>query len=247
MTKMVGVVKEIYRYPVKGMGGEMLQKGGLGWHGIEGDRNFAFIQDDASSGRPWLTGRSKADLIRYQARYAEEWSRSAPVEVDGPDGQQYALDDEVLRAEIGGLFDIEAQLLKLTIGCFDAMQVSLISTSTLAALSAEVGIDLDVRRFRPNILFEPVDGAAFVEDGWLGRDLMFGNPDNNPADGPARLRVHRQNVRCVMITLDPETAVASPQVLKTVAQQHNAKTGVYAATEQPGEIKVGDQIWLGET
>jgi MOSC domain-containing protein YiiM len=47
-----------------------------------------------------------------------------------------------------------------------------------------------------------------------------------------------------MITLDPDTAEKTPAVLKTVAQAHEGKAGVYAATLVEGTIRQGDPVEL---
>ena len=41
MSHQVGIVKALYRYPVKSMGGEALDEAQLGWHGVDGDRRLA--------------------------------------------------------------------------------------------------------------------------------------------------------------------------------------------------------------
>ncbi|MFI5253364.1 MAG: MOSC N-terminal beta barrel domain-containing protein [Bacteroidota bacterium] len=63
----VGVIKSIYRYPVKSMAGEELPSAELGWHGIERDRRFAFMRTGNMSGFPWLTASKMPELIRYKA------------------------------------------------------------------------------------------------------------------------------------------------------------------------------------
>ena len=40
----VGVVKQLYRFPVKSMRGEALEAANVYWHGLDGDRRYAFVQ-----------------------------------------------------------------------------------------------------------------------------------------------------------------------------------------------------------
>ena len=47
-----------------------------------------------------------------------------------------------------------------------------------------------------------------------------------------------------MITLNPETAEKSPGVLKTVAQKHEGKAGLYAAVLTEGMVRKGDPVEL---
>ena len=56
MLMEIGHVAEIFRYPVKSMGGERLDAADLGWHGLDGDRRLAFrrmdINNDDRNGFP---------------------------------------------------------------------------------------------------------------------------------------------------------------------------------------------------
>jgi MOSC domain-containing protein YiiM len=45
-----------------------------------------------------------------------------------------------------------------------------------------------------------------------------------------------------MITLDPDTALPSPEVLRKVAQSHDGMAGVYGAILVEGTLRVGDPV-----
>jgi uncharacterized protein len=47
-----------------------------------------------------------------------------------------------------------------------------------------------------------------------------------------------------MITLDPDTAVARPEVLRVVAHQHGGNAGLYGAVLVEGVVRTGDDITL---
>ncbi len=47
-----------------------------------------------------------------------------------------------------------------------------------------------------------------------------------------------------MITLDPDTGQASPEVLQTVANAHQGRVGVYGAGVVEGTVRPGDEITL---
>jgi uncharacterized protein YcbX len=65
MPVKIGEVEGLYRYPVKSMAGERLDVTELGWHGLDGDRRFAFRRADDRSGFPWLTASKLPDLILF--------------------------------------------------------------------------------------------------------------------------------------------------------------------------------------
>lgn len=74
----IGVVTTLYRFPVKSMRGEQVDEVELRWHGIAGDRRFAFARSDDPSGFPWLTGRQVPDMLRYTPHFTDPSSPRPP-------------------------------------------------------------------------------------------------------------------------------------------------------------------------
>jgi hypothetical protein len=233
--KDIAVVRELYRYPVKGMRGEALQEAEIYWHGIEGDRRFAFADAvDSKSGFPWMTGRRKAQMIQY--RLAGD-PLNGSLTVTTPAGRELGLHGGEILSKMTALYDTPVTLVRLSRGCFDSMPLSIISAASVAALSGEVGVTSNVRRFRPNIVVDALDEKAFAEDLWAGQSLRFGEEHTG-----AHIRVDRPNKRCGMINLDPDNAESNPAMLKFVTQTREAQAGMYASCVQPGAINVGDTI-----
>jgi uncharacterized protein YcbX len=236
----VAVVKAIFRYPVKSMRGEALEQAQVWWHGLEGDRKYGFVQSDSRSDFPWLTGRELADMIRYVPYFVDPANpRESALRVRTPRGNDLPLESMELQDEIAQDYRGPFHVMRLARGCVDSMPVSIISTATLQAIGAWVGAELDVRRFRPNVLVEMVRGEPFEEEGWLGHELSFGEREDS-----VRLRANRKNKRCVMVNLDPERATQNPKVLREIAQTRDALAGIYGSIEEPGTIVVGDTVWL---
>lgn len=223
------------------MRGEELGEAELWWHGLEGDRKYAFLRRGNTSGHPWLTGRQIPEMITFQPYFERpEEPRDSPVRVITPDGQDLPLESDALRDELAARFKAPVDLTKMGRGALDSMPLSLISVETLGALGAEAGMTLEPRRFRPNLLLEGVEGA-FAEEQWLGGLLQFGEREDS-----ARVRVYRRNERCMMINLDPASARQNPTVLRTVSHWRDALVGVYASTDRPGTIRAGDRLWWVE-
>ena len=59
-----------------------------------------------------------------------------------------------------------------------------------------------------------------------------------------RMRVDRRDERCVITTVDPETAERNPAVLRAIAQQRDSCAGVYGTPVDPGRVAVGDPVVL---
>ncbi|MBE2225152.1 MAG: MOSC domain-containing protein [Anaerolineae bacterium] len=227
----VGVVKALYRYPVKSMRGESLMATNVGWHGLDGDRRYAFVRGDVVSSFPWLTGRQVPDMLRYAPRYTDPADvKRSEVLVETVNGRSLPVTSPELLAELAGLYGAEVSLINIGRGAFDSIPLSVMSTATAEALGA------DFRRFRQNIVIETVSGKPFAEEEWVGQALVFG-------DG-VRIRLNQRIPRCVMVNLDAETAVSDPAILKTIAQTRDNCVGVHASTEVPGRIAVGDVVWL---
>src|SRR5436190_157859 len=84
---------------------------------------------------------------------------------------------------------------------------------SMAGIGRAVELDLDRRRFRANIVLETVCSEPFLEDGWIGRMLVFGDRDPGPA-----VSVTLCDERCRMINLDPQTAEQDTRVMQTVVR-----------------------------
>lgn len=237
---VVGVVKALYRYPVKSMAGERVDAAEVAWTGFQGDRRYAFVRAGNRSRFPWLTGRDVPDLLRYAPRFADPADpRESPVRVRTPDGRDLAVESDELLADLAAAYDAPVHLLHLGRGAYDSMPIALISAATLRSLGARLGAALDPRRFRPNILVETAEDGPAPEDGWLGATLRCGDRDD-----AALIRADRLDERCMMINLDPETARQDPRVLREVVRARGACAGIYGTVARPGKIRVGDAIRL---
>lgn len=235
----VAIVCALHRYPVKSMAGETLTQIELGWHGVEGDRRFAFIRTHELVGMPWLTASRLPELLLYKPHYANRDLAKGSVLVQTPEGLEFELSDPRLAEQIGQRYGSAVYPMRLDSGIFDQAPLSLISQETIAALSEETSRKLETARFRPNIVVELLDGHPFAEDAWVGRRLTFGASPDAPA-----MRVTERDIRCVMVNLDPATVEKEASVLKTIAQQHENCLGIYGSVERKGTIRVGDILSL---
>ena len=71
-------------------------------------------------------------------------------------------------------------MMHLRHGIFDEASISVIAADTIREIGRLAGRDLDVRRFRPNILVRLLRPDSFQEDKWLGGVLLFGKPGEGP-------------------------------------------------------------------
>ena len=238
-SREVGCIEAIFRYPVKSMGGERLETATMGWHGIEGDRRFAFRRLDDTGGFPWLSAGKLPDLLLFAPARDANAPDDLPTHVRGPDGVELPILGEGLAAEVGRRHGAPVQMMRLDHGIFDEAAISVISLATTDELARLADVAPDVRRFRPNILVRPVSVGPFHEDEWVGGVLSFGDGDAAPA-----VAVTLRDVRCSMISLDPDSARPSPEVLKAVVRVNENNAGVYCTVNRTGEIAVGMPVFL---
>ncbi|MGE0639311.1 MAG: MOSC domain-containing protein [Thermoanaerobaculia bacterium] len=234
-------LEEIWRYPVKSMAGERLEESWLGAGGVPGDRLVQVRRPGAAvpPGEPpraahagWrmVTARSAPHLLGHRAVLGAD---GEPL-VDGRKWNDDAVAADVERAagpgarlvrsaEPGDRFDI-LPLLVMTDGAIAA-----VSMASLAGGSLE----LDRRRFRPNLLIGGVAGLA--ERSWEGRRLRVGE---------AIVALDDLRGRCVMTTFDPDDLAQEPRVMRTLVETVGGLLGLNADVERAGRIRVGDPVEL---
>src|SRR5262249_36121672 len=117
----VGAVSALYRYPVKSMRGEALDEARLYWHGIEGDRRYAFVRAGNYTSFPWLTAREVPDMLRYTPYLSDPGlPRESPVRVRTPCGEDVPVESEALRRELESRSGGRVHLLHLNRGAPDS-------------------------------------------------------------------------------------------------------------------------------
>ncbi len=258
----IGQVESLWRYPVKSMRGEELSEAFVGFAGVYGDRLFAFKSSTRPAGFPYLTGREQETMLLYRPRFRDAGRAARPpnlaaaeaigpgitplpgdpadlaVEVETPTGEVLAVDDPALVHKLGeGCGDGRTlTLLRSERPMTDCRPLSLLSLQTLRQLADEIGMTLDRRRFRANLYLDLGDAAGFAEDGLVGRRLRLG--------AKVVVAVLERDPRCKMITLDPDTARPSPEILRKVTRGHGGMAGVYAAVLVEGMVGQGDPVEL---
>jgi uncharacterized protein YcbX len=259
---IVGKVDSLWRYPVKSMRGEEMDELFAGYAGVYGDRLFAFESSASPKGFPFLTGRDQPEMIRYHARFRNpekaarpiNWSEAQKlspnlnpisadaselmIDVEAPDGKTFAVDDPALidnlRVNIGRKHELT--LLRSEKAITDCRPLSIFAVQTAKKLGEETGVIVDKRRFRANIYVDLTNADGFAEDEFVGRSLRIG--------AKVTVAVLQRDGRCMMITLDPDTAEKTPAILKAVAQAHEGMAGVYGAVLVEGMIRKGDSVEL---
>jgi uncharacterized protein YcbX len=228
-------VAALWRYPVKSMQGERLDRTAVAAAGFVGDRRFALLDAETGLG---LTGRREPRLLQAFAALGDDG-----VTITLPDGTQTS-DDATLSDWLGRAVRLaDARTTSgATYECpvddddsdwfsydgpgtafHDAgfWRVSLVSTATIGAW--------DARRFRANVV---LDGEG--EDELEGAEIDVGS---------TRLRVTSRIPRCVMVTRpQPDGIDADLSVLRTIQRERDNCLAIGATVSETGEIAVGDTL-----
>ena len=255
---IIGKVDSLWRYPVKSMRGEELDEAFASYSGIYGDRIFAFRSSANHTGFPYFTAREQRKLLQYRPRFRYPDKAARPinlidaetrnanplvadlaelvVDVETPDGKTLAINDpaliEMLRANVDQKHQVT--LMQSQRAMTDCRPVSVFSLQSARQLAEETGTSVDKRRFRANVYVELTSANGFAENELVGRSVKIGPK--------VVISILERDSRCVVITLDPDTAEQSPAILKKVAQAHDGMAGVYGAVMVEGMLHKGDSV-----
>ena len=226
-----GTLVELWRYPVKSLGGGRLHEAAVDERGLAGDRLWSVCDEDGKlgSGKSTRRFRKMDGLLDLFARYDGD----VPV-LTTPDGREVRGDDpdvhEVLSRHVGRPVHLARES---TVSHFDEGPLHLVTTASLRHLRGPAD-PLDVRRVRPNLVVD-VPGEGLVEQDWIGVRIEVGG---------TVLQVRGPMDRCVMVTMAQPGLPAAPGLLRELAETADTCLGVVVDVLTPGTVRVGDALRL---
>jgi uncharacterized protein len=259
-------ITALRRYPVKSMLGEDLDEVPVEERGVDGDRRRALI--DVETGR---VATAKHPRLWRALLTCAASSGSDGVRIALPDGRSIDADDPETVADLSALLgrqvrvaterpagaaverpapedvlehgveaDVPYEMLEIAQGApqaafVDYAAVHLITTATLDRIGVEAV------RYRPNLV---VDGAdePFVENGWVGRNIVVGE---------VRLRGTLPTPRCSVPTLAHGDLPREPRAVRPLLTDNRVDVpgfgmlpcaGLYADVLAGGVVRVGDEV-----
>jgi uncharacterized protein len=231
------VVEQIWRYPIKSIGGQRIESTRAAADGVLGDRVWA-VQDAAGklgSGKDSRRFTRILGLLGLTARYED---LAQPPIVTDPDGTDYPVAtgaaDEFLRALAGKRVWVRRDT---GIMHFDGVPFTLVGTATLDWLATQLpAVQVEARRLRPNLVVRTSE--PFEEEAWLGQPVQIGTAE-------AAFEVVLP--RCVMVGMAQPGLARSNAVLKRIAARTDNPLGMAIGGQvtRPGTITVGDPVLPG--
>lgn len=112
--------------------------------------------------------------------------------------------------------------------------VHLVNLASVRELERIVGRPVDPRRFRANIYLDGIE--PFAELGWMGKRIGIGR---------SRLQVFKLTQRCEATNVDPRTGARDMAIPATLQRTWgHADFGVYANVVEGGEVNMADAVQL---
>jgi uncharacterized protein YcbX len=260
-------ISDLYYYPVKSCKGIRLEQARIGIRGISGDREFMVVDGTGS----FLTQRSHARLALIQPDWnGSELTLSAPGAgkiVVTPEASGKSIRVEIWKSMLkaddqgntvaGWLSDFLGTTCRLVhfapdqvrgidpkyrisetdqISFADAYPFLLLSESSLSDLNRRLDSPITTDRFRPNIVIR--GSQAYAEDNW-----------DRIRAGEIVFKLAKPCARCVITTIDQDTAEAGKEPLRTLALYRRSADsevlfGWNMIHESTGTVFIGDRIAL---
>jgi uncharacterized protein YcbX len=246
-------LQAIYRYPVKGLSAEPLQRAELAPRDtVAGDRIYA-VENGPTGFDPaaphympkqrYLMLMRNERLARLRTRF-DPASHTLTIEAEGREAARGDLRTPEGRAAIEHFFaafcadELRGPPRVLHAPGFSFSDVarkvlSIINLASAAAVETAVGAPVHPLRFRGNLYLN--GWPAWREFDLVGREIAIGTQ--------ARLKIVKRIVRCAATNVDPDTGIRDLSIPNTLMRSFgHGDCGVYGEVVKAGEIVVGDQV-----
>jgi uncharacterized protein YcbX len=250
-----GRVSALYRYPVKGLTPERLERVQLSpGEALPFDRAWAIengpgrFDPDAPRHLPKInflmlmrderlaTLRSRFDEATLTLTIARGGKPVVSGRLDTPLGRRLIEQffAAYMKAELRGAPRI-VHASGHSFSDVAAKCVHIVNLASVRELERALGRKVDPLRFRANVY---VDGLApWAELQWLDREIGI---------GPVRLRAFARTTRCEATNVDPETGARDMAIPATLMRTWGHQDfGIYATVVAGGTVGVGDAVCAG--
>ena len=263
------LLSDLYIYPVKSLGGIRLTEAQVEARGLRHDRRWLIVNErnqfmtqrqTAAMAHLKVSAAYNGFLLSHQQRpellplfvpfvgtpektlFATIWDDMVFAWRARPECDEWLTEalgqpcklvymSDMVRRDVEPEYNPKGQLVSFA----DGYPFLLIGQESLAELNGRLAEPVDMDRFRPNLVFS--GGEAFAEDDW-----------SNFQVGDVPFRAVRACGRCVLTTIDQQTAQKSPagEPLRTLAtyrtQGSKVMFGQNVTSSGRGGLRVGDAL-----
>jgi uncharacterized protein YcbX len=123
---------------------------------------------------------------------------------------------------------------------FDALPIDILTEASMRHLQTLVpDAQIDVRRFRPNILVSDDENRiGLLEEEWLGKGIRIGEVD---------ISIVMRCPRCIMVTREQDDLANDQSIMRSLVRHMDQCISVYGQIEVGGMLHVGQSIVIDET
>lgn len=267
---MAMTLSEIWVYPVKSLGGIRLTKALTEERGLQYDRRWMIIDE----GNVFITQRAHSKMalidVALEDKGLKIYLRTDPadsvlvpyepvtafpvtVQIWDDTAEALTVSDEA-DAWLSRQLGMKLRLVTMpdsterkadpryarhneNVSFADGFPYLVISQASLDDLNSRLAEPIEMRRFRPNFVIGGTE--PFAEDQWKHITI-----------GDLRFEVVKPCARCVLTTINPETAEKGAEPLKTLAtyRRYDNKIlfGQNVTVQDFGELKIGDRLTVIE-
>ncbi|MBN3584531.1 MOSC domain-containing protein [Algoriphagus aestuarii] len=260
------LIQDIFIYPIKSLGGVSVKEAWVEDKGFQHDRRWMLVKRNGT----FLSQRECPKMALLQVLLAqdallvfEKNDRNNQIripfeELTGDQIEVQVWDDVVKAVSVNKDFDrwfsktlgVEVTLVKMPLATerkvdpkyakngeivsfADGMPYLIIGQSSLNDLNGKLEVPLPMDRFRPNVVFS--GGKPFAEDQMKAIRI-----------GDLEFSIIKPCARCVMTTIDQNTAAKGKEPLRTLASYRTVGNKVLFGQNMvalnTGKIRVGDPL-----
>jgi len=262
-------VLELYLYPIKSLGGIAVPQAKVLEEGFQYDRRWMLVDADGH----FLTQREHAQMALFSCELSDDnlhvtykgetqtialadhsdvhkpvkvWSSKLKANEVDPTLSEWFSECLGMSATLVKMTDIShrpkrlfTEPYKTKLSFADGYPYLILGTASMDTLNEKLETALPVDRFRANIIVSTTE--AHEEDNWKESFEL----------GTATMKVIKPCARCVVTTIDQQTANKGKEPLKTLATYRKKRNkiwfGANAICTKVGLIKIGDKINLAES
>ena len=270
VRELVGSIASIWRYPVKSMLGEELERSKVTAHGLLGDRAYALLDEESGKVASAKNPKKWSKLLEFRATFAETLSAPEsipPVTVFLPDGNSITSEASDMNEIFSSFLGQKVQLLSSAPATAsldhywpavegttyqEAVTQIVLPSGTFfdaCAIHAITTATLDrLKELHPEGQFELqrfrpnlVIRPSLQTVSFLENDWVGGILAIGES---VRLSIDTACPRCVVTTLAQADLPNDLNILRTTARYNKVIAGIRASVLQGGTIQHNDPIWL---
>jgi uncharacterized protein YcbX len=261
------IVSDIYIYPIKSLGGFSVTEAIVTEKGFQHDRRWMLVDNEGK----FMTQRQVAAMALLQTAITPDgiyvYHKQHPgknitipfllspvsikqVKIWNDICDAWCYDDTTINSWFSEILETECELVYMpddtkrmvdtdyaknneTTSFSDGYPFLIIGQSSLDALNTKLTEPLPINRFRPNIVF--TSGEPHIEDSWQHITISGVDFFGVKTCG-----------RCIITTIDQQTAAGNKEPLKTLASyrvfNNKVKFGMNLLHKGTGVVRVGEAI-----